>query len=468
MLRIIIEKELRDIIGSAKFAVSFGVCALLILLAFYVGAAGYQTNVARYDASRKENLKQMEGVTDWLMVRNHRIFLPPQPLASLVAGISNDIGRTTPVQGRGEAAPDDSRYNEEPVYAVFRFLDLEFIVLIVLSLFAMLFSYDAISGEKERGTLRLSFAGPVARHTYMTGKLLGSFLALAVPLLIPLLLGAMLLPIMGVPMMFDEWMRLGLIVAAGLLYFGAFLTLGIAVSAMNVRSANAFLILLVVWIAAVLIIPRGAVLLAGRAVDVPTVDQIGATMARFTQQQWAEDRARMSEFRSSGNPEKAIEQFQKFMGDIADNRQRKIDDLSSRLGEERSNKQRVQEALAFGIARLSPAASFTLAATTLAGTSLELKDRYRRDARDYQEAYGKFVLGKTGVNTGGAMVMRVVVGDGNAQKPIDPQELPPFVYRPATLAEVAPSGLVDLGILGFFCLVFFAIAHVAFVRYDLR
>ena len=56
------------------------------------------------------------------------------------------------------------------------FLDLEFIVLIVLSLFAILFTYDAISGEKERGTLRLSFAGPVARHTYMTGKLLGSFL----------------------------------------------------------------------------------------------------------------------------------------------------------------------------------------------------------------------------------------------------------------------------------------------------
>ena len=30
MLRFIIEKELREIIGSTKFAVSFGVCSLLI------------------------------------------------------------------------------------------------------------------------------------------------------------------------------------------------------------------------------------------------------------------------------------------------------------------------------------------------------------------------------------------------------------------------------------------------------
>jgi ABC-type transport system involved in multi-copper enzyme maturation permease subunit len=341
-------------------------------------------------------------------------------------------------------------------------------VVIVLSLFAILFAYDAICGEKERGTLRLSFAGPIARRTYMTGKLLGSFLALAVPLLIPLLLGALMLPLMGVSLSADEWMRLALIVAAGLLYFGAFLTLGVAVSALTVRSSNAFLILLVVWIAAVLIIPRGAVLLAGRAVDVPSVDEIGAATARFTQQQWAEDRARMSQFQGTGDPEKAIAQFQKFMGDIAENRQKRIDELSARLHEERANKQAVQEALAFGIARVSPAAAFSLAATTLAGTSLELKERYRAAALEYQESYAKFVLGKTGVNLGGGMVFRMVTGDGEKPKPIDPQELPPFIYRPTTLTEVASSGFVDLGILGLFCLVFFAIAHAAFLRYDLR
>ena len=61
MMRLIIEKELREIIGSTKFAVAFGVCSLLILLAFYVGATEYHTSVARFEGFQKENLKQMEG-----------------------------------------------------------------------------------------------------------------------------------------------------------------------------------------------------------------------------------------------------------------------------------------------------------------------------------------------------------------------------------------------------------------------
>ncbi|NUM79110.1 ABC transporter permease subunit, partial [candidate division KSB1 bacterium] len=186
MLKLIIEKELGEIIGSTKFAVTFGVCAVLILLAFYVGGRNYQVSKAQYDAAVAENLRQMEGITDWLMVRNHRVFLPPHPLAALVTGVANDIGRTATIHGRGEVGAEDSRYSDDPVFAVFRFLDLDFIFQIVLSLFAILFAYDAINGEKERGTLQLTFANAIPRAQYILGKIIGSFLALAVPLLIPI------------------------------------------------------------------------------------------------------------------------------------------------------------------------------------------------------------------------------------------------------------------------------------------
>ena len=39
--------------------------------------------------------------------------------------------------------------------AMFRFIDLEFTFQVVLSLFAILFSYDAVCGERERGTLEI-------------------------------------------------------------------------------------------------------------------------------------------------------------------------------------------------------------------------------------------------------------------------------------------------------------------------
>ena len=93
MLRLIIRKELQDIIGSVKFAVTFGAMAALVLLAFYVGARNHQVAVEEYEAAISENLRQMEGLTNWNTV-NNRIVLKPRPLAALVSGVSNDIGRT--------------------------------------------------------------------------------------------------------------------------------------------------------------------------------------------------------------------------------------------------------------------------------------------------------------------------------------------------------------------------------------
>jgi len=258
MFKLLLEKELKEIVGTTKFAVTFGVCAVLILLAFYVGARNYEVSRQEYEGSVVENTRQMEGLTEWTGIE-HRIFLPPQPLAALVSGVSNDIGRTVNMEIRGELRSEDSRFNEDPIYAVFRFLDLEFIFSIVLSLFAILFGYDSINGEKERGTLALSFANSIPRDQYVLGKLVGSFLALVVPLMIPILIGCLMLPMLGVPMDGDSWLRLAMVIVAGILYFGVFLTLSVFISTLTQRSSSSFLLLLVVWIFAVLIIPIEAV-----------------------------------------------------------------------------------------------------------------------------------------------------------------------------------------------------------------
>lgn len=471
MLKLIIEKELREIVGTAKFALTFGVAAALILLAFYAGAKNYHVSRAQYEAAKKENLRQMEGQTDWLMVRNHRIFLPPQPLAALVTGISNDIGRTIEVQGRGELAAHESRFNEDPIFAVFRFLDLDFIFQIVLSLFAVLFAYDAINGEKERGTLRLSFANNVPRRTFILGKILGSFLGLAVPLLVPILLGCALLPLLGVPMDSSAWMKLALVIFAGLLYFGVFLTLSVFMSTLTQRSSHSFLLLLVAWVFAVLIVPRAAVLMAGRAVEVPSVDEIAAQKNRLRAQLWAEDHKRMSAFKpaASSNPQDMMKEFNEFMQKNAEERDNKMRELSMRLHEERRNRQLVQERFAFGLARLSPSAAFSLAATTLAGTGIHLKEHFVNEANAYQQSYAGFIKEKTGMNPGGGFIMmRVTTDEEQEKKPVDPRELPEFIYRDQPLQQAAGGALFDFGLLAAFNLLFFIGAFAAFQRYDLR
>jgi ABC-type transport system involved in multi-copper enzyme maturation permease subunit len=472
MIKLIIEKELREIIGSTRFAITFGICSVLILLSFYVGAKSYRMSVSQYEAAKRENIRRMEGLTDWFSVQEYRVFLPPQPLAALVTGVSNDIGRTTEVRGRGELVAEDSRFNDDPIFAIFRFLDLDFIFQIVLSLFAILFAYDTISGEKERGTLRLSFANAVPKDTYILGKLIGSFIALAIPLILPMLIGCLLLPLLGVPMTSDEWLRLSLIIGCGLLYFGAFLSVAIFVSTRTQRTSSSFVMLLVVWIFAVLIIPRTSVLFAGRAVDVPSVDEIASQKSRFSSQLWEEDRKKMGTFKptvSNNQPDKIMQEFNTFMQNIADERDMKMEEFGGRLNEERANRQRVQEKFAFGLARISPAATFSLAVTSLAGTSLPLKDQFRLAANAYQQQYAKFMKEKTGMVTGGRMmVFRNSTDDQQKPKPIDPNEMPAFTYAPAMLSDVLGSSLPDIGLLAMFNIIFFIAAYVGFLRYDVR
>lgn len=472
MIRLIIEKELRDSIGSTKFAVTFSICSLLILLSFYIGAQNYRAALSQYEASKSANVRQYEGLTDWLRVQSYRIFLPPQPIATLVGGVSNDIGRTIEVRGRGELRSQDSRYGDDPIFAMFRFLDLDFVFSIVLSLFAILFGYDALNGEKERGTLRLTFSNAVPRAHYIIGKFIGSFSALTVPLLIPILLGALLLPVFGISLSPNEWIGLLLIVAAGLVSVGAYLSLALFVSAKTERSSTSFLVLLSLWILTVMIIPRLSVVAADVFVTVPSLDEINSQKSRFMSQLWNEDRTKLNGFTptNKSDVQAVMTEFNKFMQTLADEREKRFNEFAARLNEDRINRQAEQQRLALLLSGISPSALFSLASSEVAGTSLRLEQEYLSQAKEYQQQYAQFMKEKTGMNTGGfAMVFRMI-SDENAQKPkpININELPQFHFRPIELSASIGAFARYTGVLALFNLLFFAGAFTAFKKYDVR
>ena len=493
MFRLLVEKELRDLIGTPRFVLTFAISSLLIILAFFMGANNYRLMETRYHSAQQESFRQIESLTteQWLMA-SPTVFVPPSALAALVSGVSNDIGRSVAIQGRGELNLENSYYSDDTGAAVFRLLDLEFVFTIVFSLFAILFCYNAVNGEKEKGTLRLLFSNSLARHEYILGKIAGSFLALGIPLLIPILIGCLLFMLMGIPMTGDDWIRLAGIILCGYLFFGIFIMLSIFVSALTVRSSSSFILLLVIWILAILIIPRSAVLFAGRAVEVPSIDDISYQKRQLQMQLVSEDMKAIAkalggesdgssmsfEFNEeSDNPDEArkrmeerMEKFQRTQQELADAREKKMADLSEKLNTERYNRQRIQQRWALGLARISPTSAFTLAITDLAGTSLDAEDQFMEAAQEYQRTFRAFQEEKAGMSGGGGfmIVMRTEGDDQPEPEPIKASELPAFEYQPPQLASIMPSLTLDFGLLVFFNLVFFGCAFIAFLRYDVR
>jgi hypothetical protein len=218
-----------------------------------------------------------------------------------------------------------------------------------------------------------------------------------------------------------------------------------------------------------MVIPRISALVMGRVVDVPTTAYLESLKGRFNGQLTNERRNKIPMFKASQTQdvEAMMKEFEKYMADLADNQDQKSREYSTRLDEDHDNKADRQTALSLGLARISPATSFSLAVSSLAGTSLSLKQMFQREAEGYQQAFAKFMVAKTGVNAGG-MRMRLMKNDAEKPKPINPYELPAFEFRTPMLGEQIASVVIEWGILLFGIMVFFAGSFVAFLRYDVR
>ena len=480
MLKILLEKELRDIIYSTKFAITFAAAAVLVLLSFYVGIRNYQESMHEYETAKTTNAANIAALTDWRQIQD-RVFRKPQPLEVLVNGVTNDVGRTTDMRSSGELNLINSRFSVDPLFAVFRFLDLNFVFVIVFSLFAILFGYDAINGEKEAGTLKLVFSNRVSRASFILSKLLGSVLALGVPLLIPLLIGCLMLLGFGIPMSGSEWVRLGLVIVAGLLCFGLFLTLSMMVSAMVTRSSVSFLLSLVVWIFSVLIIPKGSVLLASQIASVPSMDAMETQKRKFTadqRQKWiTASQQWFSSHISSSSQVTSDSGFVNAMAAFQDSLQKATEDARlefyNRLEEDWRNKKDWQERWAFGISRISPTAIFQIAAMNIAGSDVGMKYRYMQQLNRYRDSFAETIRKKTGSS---ADYFRIIIrrfssgqnAQEEKQKPLNPSELPEFVEQPRSVGDTLTASMSDLGLLVVLNALFFGGAFFSFLKFDLR
>ena len=488
MLSTILMKELRAILQSPKFVATFAVCSVLILLSTFIGIREYEAAVDKYELATAMNADEIAGKRSWGQVVN-RVYRTPDPMQIFVSGVHYDVGRYAPVNANQRPSLTSSHYSEEPIYAVFRFIDFSFIVLVVLSLMAIVFTYDAISGEREQGTLKLIFSNGVPKSTYLTAKILGTLLALVVPILIPILLSLLMTQLSGVHLDGDQWIRVMLLLGSSILYFVCFICIGLLVSALTRHANVSFLILLLVWIGSVLVIPRISILIANQIVEVPTIAEVESIRDGFNKEQWANESTamsarwvdRMSKLNAL-DPEDMEAERQKLDSQWAqqDDSSRvqvrsRIEEYTRNLYQDMNNRRAVQTRTALLMSRLSPASSYQLAAMSTAGTDPEVKSRYESELDSYRERFSAFVDEQQAGSGAGERIM-IRAGSGGAfnltqstdQAQLDPSLLPVFTYQGVDVKQVINTILPDVLLMIIVSALSFFGAFVAFTRYDVR
>lgn len=360
-----------------KFLFGTVLCLVLVVISIFVSLQDYQSRMDEYDSA----IAEFNENPDIFSVRIHR---KPEVLSIFARGFERRFGNmvktgTMPIRASGFMGTSESaQFSSE-----FASIDFLFVVRIVLSLLAIFISYDAISGEYERGTLKLTLSRPVPRSSIILGKLMAGAVCLFIPLVMSFIVSILIVQLIGgVDFTGEDWGRISLIFGTTTLCVLSFYMMGMVVSSRTRQAATSLLILLIVWLISVFLIP--GIVTAGmdryRIMAANPAEDILAMRVDFDQRRYSKPRPN---FR---NDREAYARWRVKWDELGDEVNHSIWSLQRQY----LNKLYFQADLVRWICRLSPSESCTYAAEAMARTDVAAYRNFMSFARSYSEKHREF------------------------------------------------------------------------------
>lgn len=290
MIWLIAKKDFLLNLLSVRFIIGFVLCLLVIPFTVIVSVDNYQNQVRVYKIEQAQADKEMTESRVWSAVRP-TVIQVPEPLSIFSTGIISNIGNKVkiafweyPLFPEGHTITRDN-----PLLNAFFSIDFSKVIAILISLLALVFSYDAITREREDGTMKLTFTGQVSRISFLMGKLLGLLLTL-LPILLFCYLLACLIIVVNPEISFSasDWSGLVLLFLTSVIYMLVFLLLGMFISSRVTHSSSSIIISLLCWIWFLFLMPNIATYLAQSISKAPLYDNVRAIMSEYDETYYKE------------------------------------------------------------------------------------------------------------------------------------------------------------------------------------
>jgi len=475
MFGAIVRKELLGNILSFRFVVTLALLLVVVPVTTFVLTNDYLRKVSDASVRQAETETYLRSYAHFNRIGAIlRPSMPPLPAEALVRGLTADVNM--------------AEFDNDPLPVMFPLVDLVFVVTILMSLVALIFAYDAVSGEKEDGTLKLMLANGLARPKVILAKIAGGGLTLVVPFAMALIIGLLVILVHpGVGWRAADWAALGLVAAGAVLYIMLFYALGAFISARHHASSSSIMTSLLVWVVLVLVVPSLSPYAASFLSPTPSRiqvereaqrlgdterDELGRKLEAEALRPLLAKHPVLAENLSQGDQKRLVERDpaarEAFEAATAA-RQSAWDEANRVQGEKimavrsaAARKEEAQTALSAAISMVSPLAVFSYLATDLSSTGMRSTAYFGRVRGVWDQAFGDY--------------SRQKLADLQAKDPatdwwntsVDMSDRPRFEFREERLTARVLAALPMFGLLAGFGLVFFALAYVSFIRYDVR
>jgi len=468
----IVKKEILENFLSLRFAITCIICFLVVSASIAILGKEYVDDLYDYTRNRREHRDELEkkGHPWEIIYRGVTIDKPISKMSIFNKGI-DDNGRSAKLFGFREAEYYTKK-GKNPVTFLFPSIDLLFFVSVIMSLLAIVFSYDAISGEKFNETLKLMVSYPVSRSSVILGKWIGGYVCLMLPFAIATVSGLILLFIMVPDMELarGDVVRLILLLALASIFVSIVYTFGIMISACTEKPSTSITVLLLTWVVFVLIVPNISSSLASFFTETGNVQEIEGKKRKVVRESWNSLRRKMREYRkkhgySWRDPEFRL-YVQKLRKKQYEETRRSLENINRRY----RLKMDAQVKFTKWISRISPLASLKYAAGLLTETGYMEDYNFRRAVEEYGYELMTFCYDEWAESEMDRL--RAQSGlQGSREWKFTPERAPKFDYGTIKksrfeyeLAEV----LIDVGLLICWNVIFFLGAYILFIRYDVK
>ena len=470
MLMTLIQKEMMHHILSARFAALLVMCLLLIPLTLSINHQNYHQNLVDYQetiklakiedtlVNPKASLKPEKEVS--------KLFLKPTPLSVFANGLTEALPSYLGMTRNGIVQGPPAIFSE-PISYLLGHLDFLFVVNVVFSLLALLFTFDAVAGERETGTLRINLANALPRDLFLWSKLIGGYIVFMVPFLVSFLFGLLLIVGQGFPLgESDIFPRVLSLIFASMLYIAVFFAMGTVISTYLDSSKTALIMAFTLWVFAVLITPRVGFLTAKFIVPTRTPLSVYMEKTAIRDDFKAEIKKEKKKIMREVPPDasgaivisgeiltKIDEHLKPFEAEYRLKFRNRFNEL------DRNYKREIKRQEQFGetLSRMTPTSSFIYLTTNLTETG-KVKKRNYFDAGEhyhnmlYTDLFSKIVDHVSTRTTRTTDIVKITQ--------------PPSIAVPS-LAETLHHSVVDVLLLVFFAVVLTTAAFLKFFRSDI-
>ncbi len=470
MLMTLIQKEVMHHILSVRFVALLVMCLLLVPLTLSTNYRNYRQNLVDYQEAVK--LANIEETTVNLKMplepelEVSKLILKPTALSVFANGLADTLpsylGMTRNGITQGAPALVSSLSN------LLGHLDFLFIVGTVFSLLALLFTFDAVAGEREAGTLRITLANSLPRDLFLWSKLIGGYVVFVIPFLVSLLFGLLVLVWQGFPLgepeIFPRVLSLSII---SLLYIGVFFAIGTVISTYLDNSKTALIVAFTVWVFAVLITPRVGFLAAKLIAPTRTSQSVYMEKtamrddfnAVIDKEKW---RIIMEEIPPEedgsiivrGENGKKVDERMKL---LEEEYRLKFQDHANKLDRDYKRETERQEQLGETLSRITPTSSLIYLATNLTQTGKGTRSTYFQTGDRYYDMLHANMFSK--------IIDHITARVFTSEDTVTITQPPPL--ETITLGETFRQSAVDVLLLCFFAVVLTTVAFLKFFRSDI-